>query len=243
MLLCPPSSEALSDTSLRDLLPRLQAEVFAAVSTLRGIDVIGADEVAKIYPVNEIDDPENNHQAHIPFTTEYWTALGTALARRARVFLSQPYKVVVVDADNTLWGGVVGEVGASGVRLDGEWKNIQEFLRQLKTRGMLLAIASKNRQEDVAEVFKRKDMTLRREDFVAWKINWERKSDNIGALAKELELGLDSFIFLDDNPVECAEVSAHTPAVALVLPADTNTNSRFSAPCVGLRSSRRHGGG
>ena len=112
-----------------------------------------------MYPVNVIDDPESNRQAHIPFTPEYWTAVGTMLARRARTLLSQPYKVIAVDADNTLWGGgVVGEAGAAGVRVDGEWKKIQEFLRQLKAQGMLLAMASKNRRKDVAEVFKREDM-------------------------------------------------------------------------------------
>ena len=96
---------------------------------------------------------------------------------------------------------------------------------------MLLALASKNEEPDVAEVFRRSEMVLRREDFVAWKINWEPKSQNIAALAKELELGLDSFIFLDDNPVECADVQGNCPAVTtLQLPAAGNEASDNFSP-------------
>jgi FkbH-like protein len=221
LLLCPPSREARANSQLSVALAQLGEEFRTSIGALRGITLVSAEEVAELYPVDVIDDPENNRQAHIPFTPEYWTAVGTMLARKARTFLSQPYKVIAVDADNTLWGGVVGEAGAAGVRADEEWRTLQERLRQLKAQGMLLVLVSKNEQSDVAEVFRRKDMTLRREDFVAWKVNWNRKSENLASLAKELELGLDSFIFLDDNPVECAEVAGHLPQVTtLLLPAD-----------------------
>jgi amino acid adenylation domain-containing protein/FkbH-like protein/non-ribosomal peptide synthase protein (TIGR01720 family) len=221
LLLCPPSREARANSQLSVALAQLGEEFRTTIGALRGITLVSAEEVAELYPVDVIDDPENNRQAHIPFTPEYWTAVGTMLARKARTFLSQPYKVIAVDADNTLWGGVVGEAGAAGVRADEEWRTLQERLRQLKAQGMLLVLVSKNEESDVAEVFRRKDMTLRREDFVAWKVNWNRKSENLASLAKELELGLDSFIFLDDNPVECAEVAGHLPQVTtLLLPAD-----------------------
>ena len=230
LLLCPPSREARANSQLSDALTRLEAEFRTSVNSLRGITLIGAEELAELYPVDVIDDPESNRQAHIPFAPEYWTAVGTMLARKARTLLSQPYKVIAVDADNTLWGGVVGESGAAGVQVDAEWRALQERLRQLKAQGMLLALVSKNEELDVAKVFERKDMVLRREDFVAWKVNWNRKSDNLASLAKELELGLDSFIFLDDNPMECAEVAAHISEVTtLLLPADTKTIPDFLA--------------
>jgi FkbH-like protein len=221
LLLCPPSREAHANSQLSAALAQLDVEFRTAVNALRGITLIGAEELAELYPVDVVDDPESNRQAHIPFTSEYWTAAGTMLARKARTLISQPYKVIAVDADNTLWGGVAGEAGAAGVRVDQEWRTVQERLRQLKAQGMLLVLVSKNEESDVAKVFERKDMVLRRDDFVAWKVNWTRKSDNLASLAKELELGLDSFIFLDDNPVECAEVAAHLPQVTtLLLPAD-----------------------
>src|SRR5450432_2934791 len=221
LLLCPPSRGARANAQLNAVLQQLDKEFRTSVNTLRGITLISAKELVELYPVDIVDDPESNRQAHIPFTPEYWTAVGTMLARKARTLLSQPYKVIAVDADNTLWGGIVGEAGPAGVRMDQEWLALQKRLRQLKAQGLLLALVSKNEELDVAKVFERKDMALRRDDFVAWKVNWSRKSDNLAALAKELELGLDSFIFLDDNPVECAEVAAHLPQVTtLLLPAD-----------------------
>jgi amino acid adenylation domain-containing protein/FkbH-like protein/non-ribosomal peptide synthase protein (TIGR01720 family) len=220
LLLCAPSRAAAANARLSSVLENLRAEMFSALSGLRGIHIVRAQDVAERYPVAVVDDPENNRQAHIPFTAAYWAAIGTALARKARTLLQPPYKVIVVDADNTLWGGVVGEVGASGVQLSGEYLELQRFLQNQKKSGLLLALASKNEEADVAEVFRRNEMILRREDFVAWKINWEAKSQNIAALAKELELGLDSFIFVDDNPIECADVQGNCPAVtSLLLPA------------------------
>ncbi len=220
LLLCPPSQEVGANPALRTVVEQLESEVTTALGTTRGVHLVRAQDVAELYPVEVIDDSENNRQAHIPFTTAYWTAIGTALARRARALLQPPYKVIVVDADNTLWGGVVGEVGVARVQLSGEYLELQKFLREQKSRGVLLALASKNEEHDVAAVFQRGEMVLRREDFVVWKVNWEPKSQNIAALAKELELGLDSFIFLDDNPVECADVQGNCPAVAsLLLPA------------------------
>jgi amino acid adenylation domain-containing protein/FkbH-like protein/non-ribosomal peptide synthase protein (TIGR01720 family) len=221
LLVCPASRSAAADSELRPMLEEIGDEVRRAVAGLHGISLITADEVKELYPVDILDDPETDRQGHIPFTPAYWAAMGTMLARKVRTLFHPPYKVIVVDADNTLWGGVVGELGADNVQVNDEWRMLQLFLRKQKERGMLLALASKNKEEDVAEVFRRPDMVLRREDFVAWKVNWEPKSRNIVCLAKELELGLDSFIFLDDNPLECAEVAGNCPGVStLLLPAN-----------------------
>src|ERR1700730_6187225 len=196
LLLCPPARHTLANVQLSLLLQALETELRASVEALRGMYLISAGDLAELYPVEIIDDPESDRQAHIPFTAAYWAAMGTMLARKARALLNPAHKVIVVDADNTLWGGVVGEMGASHVQISGPWLELQDFLRKQKSRGLLLALVSKNEEADVAEVFRRSEMVLRREDFVAWKINWERKSQNISVLAKELELGLDSFIFL-----------------------------------------------
>jgi amino acid adenylation domain-containing protein/FkbH-like protein/non-ribosomal peptide synthase protein (TIGR01720 family) len=217
LFLCPPSQSALANAELSATLSRLHAELRTAVASLRGIHLIDAGELAQLYPVDVVDDPESDRQAHIPFTPAYWAALGTILARKSRALLTPPHKVIVVDADNTLWGGVVGEIGARQVEISGECLALQNFLRNQKNSGVLLALASKNEETDVAKVFQRREMVLRREDFVAWKINWEPKSRNITSLANELELGLDSFIFLDDNPVECADVQSNCPAVTTLL--------------------------
>ena len=129
---------------------------------LQGVSLITAEDVQALYPVAVVDDQEGDRQGHIPFTRAYWAALGTLLIRKARVLFHPPHKVIVVDADNTLWGGVVGEMGAAHVQLKNEWLLLQRFLQAKKNQGMLLALASKNREEDVAEVFLRSDMILRR---------------------------------------------------------------------------------
>ena len=217
LVFCPSSTGASLDPQLRDTIQSLQSESQRQAAKLRGITVITPDEISDLYPVAAIDDPEADRQAHIPFTRAYFAALATVLARKTRSLLQPPAKVVVVDADNTLWDGVVGEVGAQQVQVGPERQALQAFLRKKKEQGMLLALISKNEEYDVAEVFRRPDMLLRREDFVAWKVNWEPKSRNVAILGRDLELGQNSFIFIDDNPVECADVSANCPNVTTLL--------------------------
>ena len=216
LVLCPPSPRVRAKAHLAHAIESLEAEVRSALSGRRGISLIISDEVATLYPVDVLEDPDGDRQAHIPFTRSYWAALATILARKVRLLLEPPYKVIVLDGDNTLWGGVIGEVGAKQVQLDGVWRYLQEFMRSRKQQGVLLALASKNEVSDVADVFCRPEMVLRREDFVAWKVHWDPKSLSVAALARELDLGLDSFFFLDDNPVECAEVAASCPGVTCV---------------------------
>ncbi len=153
----------------------------------------------------------------MPYTPVFFTALATAVARKFDALNRPAYKVVVLDCDNTLWSGVCGEDGPSGIRLEPGREYLQRFLLAQRDAGKLLCLCSKNNEEDVQEVFARRlDMPLRLEHLSAWRLNWLPKSENLKALAAELNLGLESFILLDDNPVECAEVRANCPQ-ALVL--------------------------
>jgi FkbH-like protein len=143
-------------------------------------------------------------------------------------------KVAVVDLDNTLWGGVVGEVGPSGVVLGDEGMGLafQDFQRELlkwHDAGFLLAVCSKNDPPDaVAALDGHAGGVLRCEHFAAMKINWRDKAENIREIARELRLGLDSFIFLDDNPVERDWVARALPEVLVPeLPADPADRPAF----------------
>lgn len=230
VMLCPISAGANADKEFGPMLHGLQQECAAAIGRIRGVTLVTPTDLDALYPVDVVEDPESDRQGHIPFTTAYWTAIGTMVARKARPLFQAPVKVVVVDADNTLWNGVVGEIGSAQISLDEGRRCLQEQLLQLKRHGVLLAIASKNEEHDVVSAFCRPDMLLRRDDFVTWKVNWESKSRNIAALARELELGLDSFVFLDDNPVECAEVGANCPGVIpILIPHDTALLPEFLA--------------
>jgi FkbH-like protein len=146
-------------------------------------------------------------------------ALADAVAEHVAASRGLSRKVVAVDLDDVLWGGVVGEVGLSGIELgeDGiglAYQDLQRELLGLGRVGVLVAAASKNNPGDVDEVLeKHPGMVLRREHFAALRVNWHDKVTNLRELADELDLGLDSFVFLDDNPVERDWVRAALPEV------------------------------
>jgi len=156
------------------------------------------------------------------------SALLVELAREAAHLIASfkraPKKVLVLDLDNTLWGGVVADDGLEGIELGdtsprGEaFKAFQNYIASLQQRGVLLAVCSKNDLARAREPFeKHPEMVLRLDDLVAFKANWEPKSENIRALAAELNLGLDSFVFVDDNPAEIEIVRQFVPAVTTIL--------------------------
>jgi FkbH-like protein len=138
-----------------------------------------------------------------------------------------PKKVLVLDLDNTLWGGVVADDGLEGIEIGdtsprGEaFKAFQRSIATLKERGVLLGVCSKNDHARALEPFERHpEMVLRAGDFVAFHANWEPKSDNLRRMAEELNLGLDSFVFVDDNPAEIEIVRRFAPAVSTILLGD-----------------------
>ena len=134
-------------------------------------------------------------------------------------YLGKRKKVLILDLDNTLWGGIIGEDGIDGIKLgeDGigrAYLDFQKLIKGLKHKGVLLAICSKNNPEDVKEVFDRhKFMELKEDDFVALRVNWGNKIKNIKELSTILNLGLDSFVFIDDNPFERQLVKSELPQV------------------------------
>ena len=121
-------------------------------------------------------------------------------------------KVLALDLDNTLWKGVIGEDGVAGVEPD---VALQTDIKCLKDRGVVLTIVSKNNPDDVERIWSDPRMVLKREDFVAITLNWKDKSTNLMDQARELNVGVDSFVFVDDNPAERAQMRAVCPAVAV----------------------------
>jgi FkbH-like protein len=210
VVLCPPE-DAEAERIVRE-----------GVADLPAVHTIGPAEVAALYPVAEVDVPHADELGHLPYTPEYFVALATAIARKIHAIGGAPFKVAALDADETLWAGICGEDGPQGVGLDPPRRALQEFMAARRSDGMLLALCSKNNEEDVIDTFRaHPEMPLRFEDFAARRINWDSKATNLASLADELELGLDTFILIDDNPKECTEVEAGAPEVlALPLPAD-----------------------
>jgi FkbH-like protein len=143
-------------------------------------------------------------------------------------FLERIYKpskkVIILDCDNTLWGGVVGELGCHNIILGEEnegkaYVDFQKSLKRLKNEGVILCVASKNNYQDVIEVFKKnKNMVLSKEDITLFKVNWKNKSDNIFEMSKELNLGIESFTFFDDNPIERDQVQKNLKTIEVINP-------------------------
>ncbi|MBS1855861.1 MAG: HAD-IIIC family phosphatase [Acidobacteria bacterium] len=191
--------------------------------------VILPGEVAALYPVAGIHDPHGDELGHVPYTPEYFAALASAIARKVHALRMPPYKVIALDCDDTLWSGICGEDGPQAVVLDAPRRALQQFMAARRAEGMLLALCSKNNEEDVAETFRaHPDMPLQAGDFAASRVNWQSKGANLVELAGELGLGLDSFLLVDDNPKEIDEARAGAPEVlGLALPADAGDIPEF----------------
>jgi FkbH-like protein len=217
LLLCPSYGAASAAESI--LVRQAEQQLLDGLGSLAGLHLVQASQFHEHYGVDEdaVHDELRDHIAHIPYRDDYLYVLAAIAARHMYRRLVPARKVVVVDCDNTLWKGVVGEVGAEGVEFDDGHRALHAVLARLADSGVLVCLCSKNEEPDVWRVFDtRADFPLKREQVVAAAINWLPKSQNLRGLAGRLNLGLDSFIFIDDNPVECAEVRAGCPEVLTI---------------------------
>jgi FkbH-like protein len=173
------------------------------------------------------DNPKLRLLASMRLPPEALSEAARAYARYVAPQMGLTRKCVVLDLDNTLWGGVVGEDGPQGIRLGltapgSEYVEFQRFLATLPQRGILLAIASKNNPDDALEVIRGHEaMVLREGAFSALRINWRPKPENLASIAEELNIGVDSLVYVDDNPDEREQMRQLLPQVLTVdLPRD-----------------------
>jgi FkbH-like protein len=222
IITCPDSQTnapaAAAGQSVQELARRISAEL----SDLDGVEVITASDLLALYPLADCYDRHADTLAHIPYNSLFYTALGTIIARRLYALNGPIYKVITLDCDGTLWDGLCGEDGPRDVRVDAIRKGLQACMVTQHDRGMLIFLCSRNHEQDVLDVFDcRNDMVLKRTHLAGWKINWKSKSENLQSLSNQLGLSLESFVFIEDDPVVCAEMRAHCPQVlTLLLPND-----------------------
>ena len=227
LVVMPPSPRVA--TALLSEIHAANSALVEFADSLDGITLLSSDDF-DLMSAGERYDSESDELAHIPFTEEHYASIAVAIVRKVHALRVPAYKVLVLDCDETLWRGVVGEDGLDGVTIPPGLARIQQFAVDKQAQGTLVCLVSKNTELDVLEVFeKRSDMTLKLEHIVAHRINWESKPRNIASLARALNLGLDSFVFLDDNPVECARVRSELPqVVTLQVPPDDQIESFLS---------------
>ena len=151
-------------------------------------------------------------------------SLSKELSKFIKIISTTPKKVLILDCDNTIWGGVLAEDGFNKIQIgqDGIGKAFSDFqkvAKKIKNSGTLLVLASKNEKSDVKKVLNsHRNMILKDKDITSYKVNWEEKSKNILELSNDLMLGLDSFVFWDDNPIEREKVKKKLPSVHVIEP-------------------------
>jgi len=173
------------------------------------------------YKQSELIDWRYYFTAQMPFNPQLIRFFKVWWSRKLEEIQMNRKKCLVLDLDNTLWGGILGEDGVTGISMSGDYPGKafhywQEGLKELQQQGIMLAICSKNNAEDVEEIWeKRTDMVLKKDDFVAARINWQDKATNLQELATELNIGLDSFVFVDDSPTERELIRQTFPMVSV----------------------------
>jgi FkbH-like protein len=225
VLLFPPSRQPEPRQDHAALIAAACEAILSGCSSVTGWSALDLTAAAKLYSVAETHDPFTDELGNIPYTEEMYAVAAAAAARWIRSVRIKPRKVAVLDCDNTLWQGICGEGTA---QVTEPYRRLQEFLLAQRDHGVLLALASKNNESDVMATLRSESCRLKPEDFTAWRINWQAKSDNLKALSDELGLALNSFLFLDDSLYECMEVRNSCPEVlAITLPPDPKAIPAF----------------
>jgi len=199
------------------LVHKFNAGLAAQLAKRKGAYLWDFDRFIRVRGYDNLHDPKMWYVSRNPYRQSAYPAIVDDLVRYLHSVQGRIRKCVVVDLDNTLWGGIVGEDGIEGIRLGHDYpgncyRDFQRELLKLYHRGILLAINSKNNESDALEVLdNHPDMILRRKHFAAYRINWQDKGSNLKALAKDLNIGIDSMVFIDDNPRECELVRQQCP--------------------------------
>ncbi len=212
------SANDLRAGALTGLSSRLNQALGKAVSASQII--VDLDKVLAIVGLDQATDSRQYLSSKALYSVSFLKAYADHVEPAFCAATGRGRKILVLDCDNTLWGGILGEDGESGLQMSDltsqgrVFREAQYLLKGLKEKGVLLALCSKNNPEDVDRVLAlHPEMVLRDVDLVAKKVNWSDKASNILQLAEELNLGIDSFVFLDDSEFEVGLVEQELPQV------------------------------
>jgi FkbH-like protein len=197
-------------------------ERLRGLADTHGVDLLALDEAVRADGLSTWHDDALWCRSKQEVAPAMAPGYGDLVARLLAAGAGRSFKCLVLDLDNTLWGGVIGDDGLNGIVLGqgsalGEgFVAVQEYAKDLARRGVILAVCSKNDESNALEPFERHpDMVLKRSDIACFRANWDDKVSNIRAIASELNIGIDSLVFLDDNPFERNLVRERLPMVAV----------------------------
>ncbi len=221
-----------------EAIQKLNAELAAIARENAGVYVLDYDGLVARHGRDRWHDAKKWLTVRLPMAAAHLNDMAREWLRFLHPLSGRIAKALVVDLDNTLWGGVIGEDGMDGIQLSAEhpgayFQAVQRVLLDLYHRGILLAIASKNNPADAMEALERHPgMLLRPKHFAAMRIGWESKAKAMGEIAAELNIGIDALAFFDDNPVERQHVREEAPSVTVIeAPANASDYARALREC------------
>ena len=216
-------------------IDRVNAKLREAAASMPGVYVLDYDGLIARFGRDRWYDEDKFLTVRLPMVADALLPLAREWTKYLLPAMGRQAKCLVLDLDNTLWGGVVGEDGPTGIRLGIEhpgahYMAIQRAALDLYQRGILLALCSKNNPDDAMEVIeKHPHMVLNPEHFAAVRVNWTDKAQNLREIAADLNIGIDSLVFLDDNPVERELVRSLVPEVTVLEPASDDPKDMLAA--------------
>jgi FkbH-like protein len=206
---------------LQQAIGEYNAHLIEAEKNHSNLKVLDFSEFTRNYPVVDLLDWKFYFISQMGMNPKLTKDFRAWWDRKLESIALKRKKCIVLDLDNTLWGGVLGEDGISGIKIGGDYPGkaflfFQKSLLELSKAGVILTVCSKNNEADVLEAWEKNPfMVLRKEHFAAYRINWNDKATNIRELAEELNIGLDSFVFVDDNPTERELIRQMLPMVSV----------------------------
>jgi len=223
--LCPAQCRGLGMLDMRtgmgiaNTLMRMNLRLVENLEKISNLFVLDSQRWMNIAGKDAFN-PKLWYMGKIPFGNQVFKEATMDIKAAFRGIIGDTRKLIILDLDDTLWGGIVGDIGWKNLRLGGHdhigesYADFQRVLKSLTNRGILLGIVSKNEETIALEAIKsHPEMVLRLDDFAGWKINWNDKAQNVVDLVSDLNLGLQSVVFIDDNPVERARVREALPEV------------------------------
>ncbi len=219
------SQASQSDVAMH--ISRFNNGLRETAAALDGVYLLDYDALVARHGRERWHDEQKWLTMRMPVSADCLPSLAQEYLRFVLPLAGKSCKALVCDLDNTLWGGVIGEDGIAGIKLDAEYpgaayRALQQVIANLAKRGIILAVASKNNEADaLLAIEQHSGMLLRAKDFSVMRINWNDKAQSLREIARELNIGIDSLAFIDDNPVERRRVQAELPEVCVIdLPAD-----------------------
>lgn len=201
---------------------RLNLELLRRLRNFQDIYLVDYMSLIARFGSEQVVDRRYWHIGRAPLGRSALVPLGQAYGKIFRALYGKNCKCLVLDCDNVLWGGVIGEDGMEGIKIGADYPGscyqaLQQEILNLHDRGVILALCSKNNESDVLDVLRNHPgMILKENHFAIYKINWESKADNLKKIAHDLNIGLDSLVFVDDNQFECDLVREQLPQVSVL---------------------------